>query len=61
MGSMPDLPAAVTLAPEDVAALDGYIERCHDWRASAAERAVAREELAAYLAACLRYPRPPLP
>jgi hypothetical protein len=50
--------APVTFAAEDVANLNAYLERAHDWTAADAERAVAREELAAYLAACLRYPRP---
>jgi hypothetical protein len=51
--------APITLAPEDVAHLTALVERAQDWNAAPEVRDAARHELAAYLAACLRYPRYP--
>jgi hypothetical protein len=59
MNASSDPPAAVTLAPEDVAHLTALVERAQDWQATPEERDAARHELAAWLAACLRYPRQP--
>ena len=50
-------PAAVTLAPEDVRELNRYLELGQDWNAAPEERTAALQQLAGYLAACLRYPR----
>ena len=53
----PDPPAAVTLTPEDVRQLNRYLELGQDWNAAPEERTAALQQLAGYLAACLRYPR----
>ena len=51
--------APITLAAEDVAYLTALVERVQDWNAAPEDRDAARHELAAWLGACLRYPRSP--